>query len=88
MWGKVFLHFYNHLFYRITPTYVGKSNPPSRFTAAAKDHPHVCGEKFMTLTTKWLTTGSPPRMWGKGDDEVCSSDNAWDHPHVCGEKPQ
>ena len=51
---------------RITPAYAGK-----RLTLCAnrwifRDHPRVCGEKWMTSRRATLSTGSPPRMRGKG----------------------
>ena len=49
----------------ITPAYAGKSPRLSMPTGAAGDHPRVCGEKFLRVTSLKLYTGSPPRMRGK-----------------------
>ena len=51
---------------RITPAYAGKSILPHLFDCAGWDHPRVCGEKFFNVSSVWSLTGSPPRMRGKG----------------------
>ena len=50
----------------ITPAYAGKSILPHLFDCAGWDHPRVCGEKFFNVSSVWSLTGSPPRMRGKG----------------------
>ena len=53
----------------ITPACAGKSLPRSPATRAAQDHPRVCGEKMISLTS-WLSKlGSPPRVRGKAWEE-------------------
>ena len=52
--------------HRITPAYAGKSRPQEAQAASNGDHPRVCGEKWMTSRRATLSTGSPPRMRGKG----------------------
>ena len=50
---------------RITPACAGRRN--SRITLAQRigDHPRVCGEKFLTISAKSHTRGSPPRVRGE-----------------------
>ena len=50
----------------ITPAYAGKSWVHSCFHFYARDHPRVCGEKYMFPVLLALFVGSPPRMRGKG----------------------
>ena len=50
---------------RITPAYAGKSHIMPRLYVKAKDHPRVCGEKFLLRLFCLLCLGSPPRMRGK-----------------------
>ena len=49
----------------ITPAYAGKSNMFIDYTASARDHPRVCGEKMESSERISSTFGSPPRMRGK-----------------------
>ena len=50
---------------RITPAYAGKSVPDSVIVNFVKDHPRLCGEKFLMPSTIALKMGSPPPMRGK-----------------------
>ena len=50
---------------RITPAYAGKSGSLFLPSAAAQDHPRVCGEKNSRPGDKARRLGSPPRMRGK-----------------------
>ena len=52
--------------YRITPAYAGKSPRPLRPRCRYRDHPRVCGEKWLSVLQIRLLLGSPPRMRGKG----------------------
>ena len=65
MRGKVisFLCCDNHV--GITPAYAGKSLIRTRHMAADRDHPRVCGEKFLCQVFFFHGLGSPPRMRGK-----------------------
>ena len=51
---------------RITPAYAGKSLLLCFGRAPVEDHPRLCGEKLPLLVCRFLTTGSPPPMRGKG----------------------
>ena len=50
---------------RITPAYAGKRSATVSSTAAAWDHPRLCGEKSLGLTVYLHVSGSPPPMRGK-----------------------
>ena len=50
---------------RITPAHAGKSIDFRYIVGLHQDHPRACGEKLIWRQSKWLTTGSPPRMRGK-----------------------
>ncbi len=50
---------------RFTPTYVGKTSSWRRPRTRTAVHPHVCGEDSYTEAIRFITFGSPPRMWGR-----------------------
>ena len=50
---------------RITPAYAGKSKALLLNFIDLKDHPRLCGEKYMIDTKKSPWEGSPPPMRGK-----------------------
>ena len=56
---------------RITPACAGKSTLPRRGSASQQDHPRVCGEKAEKKRFVWDSSGSPPRVRGKGLYCVC-----------------
>ena len=49
----------------ITPAYAGKSSRCHTKNHHTRDHPRVCGEKFLNIRTTRFAQGSPPRMRGK-----------------------
>ena len=51
---------------RITPACAGKRLSNVSPSAAFQDHPRVCGEKMMPVTSCSSRLGSPPRVRGKG----------------------
>ena len=57
---------------RITPAYAGKSTVQGRNAYHGQDHPRVCGEKALPASWRLPVPGSPPRMRGKADFDVCS----------------
>ena len=63
--GKVSTAFWNPSSVGITPACAGKRKSCPRLKAACRDHPRVCGEKFLAggCLVGWL--GSPPRVRGK-----------------------
>ncbi len=50
---------------RITPAYAGKSIRSEPSPEEYRDHPRVCGEKFLLHLLHHWQQGSPPRMRGK-----------------------
>ena len=50
---------------RITPAYAGKRWGGGEERNQKKDHPRLCGEKTIPLTTTRFALGSPPPMRGK-----------------------
>ena len=50
----------------ITPACAGKRHWQYRAATATRDHPRVCGEKRLRAAPSHPITGSPPRVWGKG----------------------
>ena len=50
----------------ITPAYAGKSDLLVLMRICSKDHPCVCGEKYLSAIASLLNSGSPLRMRGKG----------------------
>ena len=51
----------------ITPACAGKSICFRARQCVRKDHPRVCGEKYLLSRTSMCTKGSPPRVRGKGE---------------------
>ena len=49
----------------ITPAYAGKSYLGRGVLRVRRDHPRLCGEKFIRITPIKDTPGSPPPMRGK-----------------------
>ena len=51
---------------RITPACAGKRHPKQSLASANRDHPRVCGEKWLRRNCSACSAGSPPRVRGKG----------------------
>ena len=51
----------------ITPACAGKRRMPKQCVFNFRDHPRVCGEKWLNLMNEKREQGSPPRMRGKGN---------------------
>ena len=49
----------------ITPACAGKSQSSALYVPPFKDHPRVCGEKYISLVMIRQIEGSPPRVRGK-----------------------
>ena len=56
--------------FRITPAYAGKSAPLRQCQGSSRDHPRLCGEKFMSTVVIVPSGGSPPPMRGKVQRKV------------------
>ena len=54
----------------ITPAYAGKSDEIRLVLDCKRDHPRICGEKFVLPFFFASSKGSPPHMRGKGSDRV------------------
>ena len=50
---------------RITPACAGKRAGPNNSLTGNQDHPRVCGEKAITVSSAHIMRGSPPRVRGK-----------------------
>ena len=57
---------------RITPACAGKRAGPNNSLTGNQDHPRVCGEKAITVSSAHIMRGSPPRVRGKvvGSEEL------------------
>ena len=66
MRGKGLRLFVYSAFLRITPAYAGKSDIRTHFRRSTRDHPRVCGEKWIRRDEPLASEGSPPHMRGKG----------------------
>ena len=66
MRGKVYSKGVGQIYSGITPACAGKSCPFCRNWSSCWDHPRVCGEKPMQLSSTSAPSGSPPRVRGKG----------------------
>ena len=54
-------------YHGITPAYAGKRTNDYFERRQGEDHPRVCGEKRIQLALSFGSSGSPPRMRGKGN---------------------
>ena len=50
---------------RITPACAGKRKPSAHRRREKRDHPRVCGEKYLASDARNSAMGSPPRVRGK-----------------------
>ena len=50
---------------RITPACAGKRAGPNNSLTGNQDHPRVCGEKAIMVSSAHIMRGSPPRVRGK-----------------------
>ena len=73
-------------FFFVSPAYAGKS--PARFSSPrrCRDHPRVCGEKFVQFPLFLLPSRITPAYAGKSPARPGPRPWRWDHPRVCGEK--
>ena len=71
---------------RITPAYAGKSTVQGRNAYHGQDHPRVCGEKALPASWRLPVPGSPPRMRGKADFDVCSDRQCGITPAYAGKR--
>ena len=57
----------------ITPACAGKSRTMVTFPSFSRDHPRVCGEKYLQNVARYSGSGSPPRVRGKAPAGVAAS---------------
>ena len=55
---------------RITPAYAGKSSTFEKSAFFTRDHPRLCGEKFLLFSFEQFRIGSPPPMRGKASKQL------------------
>ena len=65
MRGKGSVILFKFSFRRITPAYAGKSIICIPAWKKLRDHPRLCGEKFVRVALLARIIGSPPPMRGK-----------------------
>ncbi len=49
----------------IIPTRVGTREGMSEYAMLKEDHPHACGDKFISIGVFCALIGSSPRVWGQ-----------------------
>ncbi len=72
---------------RITPAYAGKRFRGQRGSKVYKDHPRLCGEKYVPGTRQSLAVGSPPPMRGKDSLEIVGTLYDRITPAYAGKRP-
>ena len=72
---------------RITPAYAGKRHTRSWRKVGKKDHPRLCGEKFLGSPESPFSQGITPAYAGKRPRFIQIHHICWDPPRLCGEKP-
>ena len=65
VWGQVLFFFVLLFTCGIIPTRVGTSIETTITNGGLKDHPHACGDKFITVKSVCIFKGSSPRVWGQ-----------------------
>ena len=73
---------------RITPAYAGKSLSGLSVRLLYRDHPRLCGEKFMPIIFSGIRHRITPAYAGKSFDTNDAEVQRRDHPRLCGEKAQ
>ena len=72
---------------RITPAYAGKSYPAIFGPGYLRDHPRVCGEKWIASVPASGFLGSPPRMRGKDSRQNVAQRPQGITPAYAGKRP-
>ena len=70
----------------ITPAYAGKSAKRLAEITRTKDHPRLCGEKFLNQSQGFATARITPAYAGKRIIIFVDTGYQRDHPRLCGEK--
>ena len=85
--GKAALWRVSRPLFRITPACAGKSAKAERTSRCSWDHPRVCGEKDLVSRQLHFSTGSPPRVRGKGAIGATGRQTAGITPACAGKSP-
>ena len=72
---------------RITPAYAGKSSLRGSRACSGRDHPRVCGEKWIASVPASGFLGSPPRMRGKDSRQNVAQRPQGITPAYAGKRP-
>ena len=86
MRGKVGYRSRSFLTFRITPAYAGKRLQMKVTLLPVRDHPRLCGEKYMQESDVSVDSGITPAYAGKSVRTLRNSHHDQDHPRLCGEK--
>ena len=73
VWGQAVPVFVTVLSLRIIPMRVGTSKCISTLTVRFWDHPHACGDKYLSEYLCLLRLGSSPCVWGQETSVLRSS---------------
>ena len=71
---------------RITPACAGNSGNCPLATIIREDHPRVCGEQIFGGVVERITSGSPPRVRGTGNNSQVSKLLPWITPACAGNR--
>ena len=66
VWGQATPRMIISLSVGIIPTRVGTSADRMLSCRSLQDHPHACGDKYLSLSHFLILSGSSPRVWGQG----------------------
>ncbi len=88
--NKVFATLYRkldkNLGIRATPTCVGKSFLKGDRMKMLQGHPHVCGEESESPSVAVVSSGTPPRVWGRVFEDETSAWVPRDTPTCVGKR--
>ena len=86
VWGQDLYSIVTLYLLRIIPTRVGTRLRDDAMQQLAEDHPHACGDKYVSPCSSIHSPGSSPRVWGQDNLQIISKAKRGDHPHACGDK--
>ena len=70
MWGRRLVELGGGELGRFTPTHVGTTGTASRFASFLSVHPHARGDDAASARRRRVRDGSPPRTWGRRQEEA------------------
>ncbi len=74
VWGQVYFFYSVKNCTGIIPTRVGTRTCKNGRARQAEDHPHACGDKSLTNSSRSFATGSSPRVWGQDERNFVQSE--------------